>query len=33
MNMDFHVHGLLSKRKDFNKEFFMNEIHLQKVMV
>ena len=27
MNMDFHVHGLLSKRKDFNKEFFMNEIY------
>ena len=24
MNMDFHVHGLLSKRKDFNKEFFMD---------
>ena len=30
MNMDFHVHGLLSKRKDFNKEFFMNEIHFAK---
>ena len=30
MNMDFHVHGLLSKRKDFNKEFFMNEIYFAK---
>lgn len=30
MNMDFHVHGLLSKRKDFNKDFFMNEIHFAK---
>lgn len=27
MNIDFHVHGLLSKRKDFNENFFMNEIH------
>lgn len=26
MNIDFHVHGLLSKRKDFNQEFFMSEI-------
>ena len=31
MNMDFHVHGLLSKRKDFNEEFFMNEIYFSKV--
>ena len=30
MNMDFHVHGLLSKRKDFNKEFFMSEIYFAK---
>ena len=30
MNIDFHVHGLLSKRKDFNKEFFMNEIYFCK---
>ena len=30
MNVDFHVHGLLSKRKDFNEEFFMNEIHFSK---
>lgn len=30
MNVDFHVHGLLSKRKDFNKDFFMNEIHFSK---
>lgn len=30
MNMDFHVHGLLSKRKDFNEEFFMNEIYFSK---
>ncbi len=26
MNIDFHVHGLLSKRKEFNKYFFLNEI-------
>ncbi len=26
MNIDFHVHGLLSKRKDFNKYFFLNEV-------
>lgn len=26
MNIDFHVHGLLSKRKDFNEKFFLNEI-------
>ncbi len=30
MNMDFHVHGLLSKIKDFNKEFFINEIYFAK---
>lgn len=30
MNIDFHVHGLLSKRKDFNQEFFMNEIRFAK---
>ena len=30
MNVDFHVHGLLSKRKDFNKDFFMNEIYFSK---
>lgn len=30
MNIDFHVHGLLSKRKDFNEEFFMNEIRFAK---
>lgn len=28
--MDFHVHGLLSKIKDFNKEFFINEIYFAK---
>lgn len=26
MNIDFHVHGLLSKRKDFNERFFIEEI-------
>lgn len=26
MNIDFHVHGILSKRKEFNITFFMNEI-------
>lgn len=26
MNIDFHVHGLLSKRKDFNELMFLNEI-------
>lgn len=31
MNIDFHVHGLLSKRKDFNREFFMNEIYFSKL--
>lgn len=30
MNIDFHVHGLLSKRKDFNEEFFLNEINFAK---
>lgn len=30
MNIDFHVHGLLSKRKDFNQEFFINEIRFAK---
>ena len=30
MNIDFHVHGLLSKRKDFNENFFLNEIKYAK---
>ena len=30
MNIDFHVHGLLSKRKDFNEKFFLNEIKYAK---
>ena len=30
MNIDFHVHGLLSKRKDFNERFFLNEIKYAK---
>ena len=30
MNIDFHVHGLLSKRKDFYEKFFLNEIKYAK---
>lgn len=30
MNIDFHVHGLLSKRKDFNERFFNEEIEYAK---
>ena len=30
MNIDFHVHGLLSKRKDFNENLFLNEIKYAK---
>lgn len=30
MNIDFHVHGLISKRKDFNEEFFLSEIDFAK---
>lgn len=30
MNIDFHVHGLLSKRKEFNEKFFLNEIKYAK---
>ncbi|HAK41646.1 MAG TPA: histidinol-phosphatase [Clostridium sp.] len=31
MNIDFHVHGLLSKRKDFNERFFIEEIEYARV--
>ncbi|CDM69674.1 PHP domain protein [Clostridium bornimense] len=30
MNIDFHVHGLLSKKKDFNEKFFLEEINSAK---
>ena len=30
MNIDFHVHGLLSKKKDFNENFFLEEINSAK---
>ena len=30
MNIDFHVHGILSKRKEFNSYFFINEINFAK---
>ena len=30
MNIDFHVNGLLSKRKDFNKKYFWNVIKYYK---
>lgn len=30
MNIDFHVHGLLSKRKDFNEKFFLSEVRYAK---
>lgn len=30
MNIDFHVHGLLSKKRDFNENFFLEEINSAK---
>ena len=30
MNIDFHVHGLISKRKEFNSRFLLSEIQVAK---